>query len=303
MSAARAPQAAVWPSWLPPALAAALHGGWQADTWHQSARMRWHLWAPVGGPQPAAPAAVLLHGGSGSWTHWLRNIAALRQAGWQVLAPDLPGFGDSDLPAGCTDVPDLIEPLQAGLRQCQASGWAQGQRALVGFSFGGMAAALWLQAHPEAAQQLVLVGVPGLGLTVPERVPLKGWRHLPDVQAQEAVHRHNLLALMLHSPEALDALAMDLHRANVQRDRMPRRRLSGTPVLVPVLPALGVPVSAIFGAHDALYRHRLPEVQDWLARHLRRPAGFYTLPGVGHWAPYEAPGVFDSALAACLTGD
>ena len=38
---------------------------------------------------------LLLHGGSGSWTHWLRNIQPLVDAGRQVLVPDLPGFGDS----------------------------------------------------------------------------------------------------------------------------------------------------------------------------------------------------------------
>ena len=36
----------------------------------------WHRWGPATG-RPV----VLLHGGSGSWTHWLRNIDALADAG------------------------------------------------------------------------------------------------------------------------------------------------------------------------------------------------------------------------------
>src|SRR5215831_4771929 len=38
---------------------------------------------------------LLLHGASGSWTHWIRNILPLAEH-FRVLAPDLPGFGDSD---------------------------------------------------------------------------------------------------------------------------------------------------------------------------------------------------------------
>ena len=35
---------------------------------------------------------VVLHGGSGSWTHWLRMLGPLTQAGHAVWALDLPGF-------------------------------------------------------------------------------------------------------------------------------------------------------------------------------------------------------------------
>ncbi len=46
---------------------------------------------------------VLLHGGSGSWTHWIRNIPMLLACGRQVWAQDLPGFGDSASPPSITD--------------------------------------------------------------------------------------------------------------------------------------------------------------------------------------------------------
>ena len=192
------------PDFLPPELAFALAGAERHETFCQSARMVWHAWGPI-----ASPTLVLLHGGSGSWTHWLRSIAVLRDAGWRVLVPDLPGFGDSDLPAGCTDVDHLPAHLHVGLQQLQGARLCAGLVSVAGFSFGGMAGALWLAEHPQDAVQLVLVGAPGMGLTVPERVPLKGWRHLPTPEAQDAVHRHNLMALMLKHPESLDALALD----------------------------------------------------------------------------------------------
>jgi pimeloyl-ACP methyl ester carboxylesterase len=217
-----------------------------------------------------------------------------------LLVPDLPGFGDSDLPEGCTDVDDLPPHLHAGLQQLQAAGLCSGPVSVAGFSFGGMAGALWLAAHPQDALQLVLVGAPGMGLTVPDRIPLKGWRHLATPEAQEAVHRHNLMALMLHAPEALDDLALRLHTTNVQRDRMPRRRLSSTDIVARVLPQVPARVSAIFGEHDALYRGRLSEIQSAMPRMAQTWGQWHTVAGAGHWVQYEAAPAFDQALQKVL---
>jgi pimeloyl-ACP methyl ester carboxylesterase len=287
--------AAVMPDFLPPELALTLAGAERFVTSCQSAQMVWHAWGDV-----SAPSLVLLHGGSGSWTHWLRSIGPLRDAGWRVLVPDLPGFGDSDLPQGCSDVDDLPPHLHAGLQQLQAAGRCSTAVNVVGFSFGGMAGALWLAEHPQDAAQLVLVGAPGMGLKVADRVPLKGWRHLPTPQAQEAVHRHNLMALMLHSPEALDDLALHLHTANVHRDRMPRRRLSSTDIVARVLPQVSARVSAIFGEHDALYRGRLTELAQAMPGMARSWGRWEVVPGAGHWVQYEAAAAFNVTLLALL---
>ena len=272
-------------------MAATLADGQRCVTSLDGVQLVWHSWG-----DSDRPTLVLLHGGSGSWTHWVRCIAPLRDAGWRVLVPDLPGFGDSDLPPGCTDVPDLPAHLHAGLQQLAPHGPVQ----IVGFSFGGMTGALWLAQYPGDAQALVLVGAPGMGLTAPERVPLKGWRHLPTPEAQDAVHRHNLMALMLKHPESLDALALDVHRANVQRDRMPRRRLSSTPIVAQALPRITARISAIYGEHDALYTHRLPEVREAMAHLAPNWGQWHTVPGAGHWVIYEAAEAFNAALLKVL---
>lgn len=281
----------VLPDFLPRELAHALADGQRCMTLHDGVKLIWHTWGA-----PERPALVLLHGGSGSWTHWVRNIAPLRDAGWRVLVPDLPGFGDSDLPPGCSDVPQLPVHLHAGLQQLQPQGPVQ----IVGFSFGGMTGALWLAEYPQDAQALVLVGAPGLGLTVPERIALKGWRHLPTPEQQNEVHRHNLMALMFERPESLDGLALALHAANVQRDRMPRRRLSSTPIVAEALPRVQARVSAIYGEHDALYRQRLAEVREALPRWAPHWGQWHTVPGAGHWVIYEAAEAFNAALLKVL---
>ncbi|WP_341685236.1 alpha/beta hydrolase [Limnohabitans sp.] len=252
----------------------------------------WHSW----GEQDSA-TVVLLHGGSGSWLHWVRNIAALRDAGWRVLVPDLPGFGDSDLPPGCVDVDALSSYLHDGLQQLAPKGPVQ----LVGFSFGGMTAGLWLQAYPQDAHALVLVGAPGMGLQTAVRTPLKGWRHLATSEAQEEIHKYNLMALMFQNASALDSLALALHTANVHRDRMPRRRLSSTDILARALPDVQVPVSAIYGEHDALYRERLPEVQGAMQMLCGQWNRWTTVSGAGHWVQYEAAQAFNAALIQTLS--
>jgi len=131
---------------------------------------------------------------------------------------------------------------------------------------------------------------------VPERIPLKGWRHLPTVQQQNEVHRHNLMALMFEHPHSLDDLALALHAANVARDRMPRRRLSSTPIVAEALPHIRARVSAIYGEHDALYRQRLAEVQGALPRWAPNWGQWHTVPGAGHWVIYEAAEAFNAAL-------
>ncbi|MEK7344726.1 MAG: alpha/beta hydrolase [Pseudomonadota bacterium] len=287
--------ALVLPDFLPSDVCLALGDAQRLVTCLDGAHTVWHAWG-----QAQHPAVVLLHGGSGSWTHWVRSIAPLAGAGWRVLVPDMPGFGDSDLPAGCTDVDALPAHLHAGLQQLQNQGVCTGPVQVVGFSFGGMAGALWLADHPQDARALVLVGAPGMGITVSGRMALKGWRHLPTPQAQEQVHRHNLMALMFERPESLDALALNLHTANVQRDRMPRRRLSSTDIVARALPRVQVPVSAIYGEHDALYRGRLPELQSAMQGLPPRWGQWHTVPGAGHWVPYEAAEPFMAALLATL---
>lgn len=80
------------------------------------------------------------------------------------------------------------------------------------------------------------------------------WRHLDDEAQRDAVHRANLAALMLHDPQAIDATALALHKANVVRDRMKGRSLARTDALARALQQALCPVWAIYGEQDALYR-------------------------------------------------
>jgi 2-hydroxy-6-oxonona-2,4-dienedioate hydrolase len=255
----------------------------------------WHIW---GEARPGLPPVVLFHGGSGSWTHWVHNIQPLVAAGRQVIAADLPGFGDSASPPSGGDADALVAPLADGLNALLGGEPCD----LVGFSFGGLTAGLLLAAHPALARRLVLVGAPAMGVTPERQFDLKAWRHLPTAAEQEAVHRFNLAALMLRDASLIDGLALELHVANLRRDRMPRRRLAHTDILARSLPRVRCPVHAIYGAHDALYKawiHQLEDAYKVAAPDFR---GLVLIPEAGHWVPFERPEAFDEALLSALNG-
>ena len=263
---------------------------------HAGGQTTVHHWAPSQ-PNALAPV-VLLHGGSGSWTHWVRSIGPLLAAGHTVWALDLPGFGASDAPPGAVDADDLLPVLADVLEHLFP---LQAVR-LVGFSFGGMTAGMLAAACPHLVEQLVVVGAPGTGLRSQHPVRLKGWRHLADPHAQLLHHLYNLRALMLHDPSRLDRDTVALHVANVRRDQLPRRRISSTDVLVQALAQVQCPVAAIYGERDALYPDALDAVQALMAAQAPQWQGMQRIADAGHWVQYEQPQAFHAALLPLLAG-
>jgi pimeloyl-ACP methyl ester carboxylesterase len=270
---------------LPPVARELLLQARERRTVHAGACTVWHVWG-------AGKPVVLLHGGSGSWTHWIRNIDALVAAGREVWVPDMPGFGDSDKPPGARDADALVAPLVSGLQQLLDAR----EFDLVGFSFGGLVGALMAPSAP-ALRRLVIVGAPLLGVGI-RPVRLREWRHL-DADAAIEVHRSNLLALMLHHPQAVTPLALALHQAHIPLDRLRRRSMARTDLLARTLATVSCPLFAIYGAHDVLYRDQLAQVEATLDA-LPTLRWHSAIADAGHWVQFEAPEAFDRALARAL---
>ena len=247
--------------------------------------MLWHRWGE-------GPPLVLLHGGSGSWNHWLRNVEALAQR-YTVFAADLPGCGDSALPYGARDANTIHSFVADGIAQLGGGAAVE----LVAFSFGTLVAGYIAATRPELVRRLHLVGCAGLGLTRPtlNLCSLSSARQPGD---EEAIVRANMESLMVLHPQTLDDTALSMHYVNLLRDRLRRRRISRTPVMLELQRRWLCPVHAIWGAGDILIRHDAARLREALAGCDLRSLTF--VPDAGHWVQYERPEAFDAALAQGL---
>ncbi len=208
-----------------------------------------------------------------------------------VWVLDLPGFGDSSLPAGVADADGLV-PYLADILETTFTGRAVD---VMGFSFGGLSAGLLAADYPSFVRSMVLVGVPGLGLFSPT-LALRGMTPHMDLAAQREVHRHNLQAMMLTHADSVTEVVLDMQQANVARDRMRRRRIARTDILAQVQARWTCPVHGVWGEHDALYKGTLSQVPEVLTR----LASFHVVPDAGHWVMFEQVDAFHRIVDALL---
>lgn len=230
----------------------------------------------------AGPPLVLVHGGHGSWLHWLANIEALA-IGHTVLVPDLPSFGDSDDIDGDPKAEDRMERLMAAtLASLDRLVGAATPVDIAGFSFGGLVAAL-IAAERGAVRRLALLGPGGHGTERRQTVVLTNWR-LPDPAQRAAALAANLGSFMLHSPQAADPLAFAIHAQSCEKTRFRSKELSRDAVLMRTLARYDAPVLGLWGEFDVTgHPERIgPLLADGFPQ--RR---WEVEPGAGHWVQYE----------------
>jgi 2-hydroxy-6-oxonona-2,4-dienedioate hydrolase len=250
------------------------------DVPFEDARIRWRR---VGD----GPPLVLVHGGNGSWLHWVRNVDAL--AGAHTLwLPDLPGCGDSDtLPP-----PATLERLVAALRHCiDTLIGEQREIDLAAFSFGSVLSSNLAVARGHV-RRLALFGATGHGFPR-QPLGLRNWRTLPP-EAQPEAHRHNVATLMLHDAASIDALALAVHRGASERTRLRSKQLSHTSVTRQALDRLAIPMLLVWGEHDPT-AHPADVAPALAAGHANRQ--WLIVPGAGHWVQYERAGEVNPLLA------
>jgi len=250
--------------------------------------MVWRSWGE-------GPPLVLLHGASGSWTHWIRNILPLA-ARYRVLVPDMPGFGDSDAPPEPHTADGLADLLAASLDVVLP---LPTRFDLAGFSFGSIIGGLVAARLGRRVSTLVLLGTGGLGL------PLGSPRSLARIESTMSpeeirrVHRANLLTLMLARPESADDLAVSLQIENLRRARFKSGTIPQSDVLRRALPAIRARIVAIWGGSDAFTDGRLDEYRRVLAS-AQEDLDLRVIEGAGHWVTYEAAHQVNTALFELL---
>jgi abhydrolase domain-containing protein 6 len=114
-------------------------------------------------PAKAKPIIVLVHGFTGSKENWLPLMREM-SADYRLIAPDLPGWGDSErLKAGDYGASHQVERLAEFLRALPTIAGADAPPALlVGHSMGGQIVGLLAARHPELVDRIVLMSASGV---------------------------------------------------------------------------------------------------------------------------------------------
>lgn len=221
---------------------------------------------------------VLLHGGHGSWLHWIRNIEALSRDRSVVVA-DLPGYGDSDdLPPGA-NMQTVVDAVVTALDALFGERYTID---LAGFSYGGVVSAR-IAAQRGNVRRLALLGSPGSATAQRPRARLIRWRDAEGA-AQDAALRHNLLAHMLFDETSADALAFKAYVDALKAARFRGRALAGAVPLEEILAAFSNPTLFIWGEHDVTATPAL--IKDSLTAAMPNRALRIVSRG-GHWIQFE----------------
>lgn len=235
------------------------------------------IWRSWGNGRPL----LLLHGGAGSWRHWIRNLEALRSVR-RILAPDLPGLGESATPPQPWSLDEIAGIVAQGLEAVVGPGQACD---VLGFSFGSLVAGAVASQLKARIGALILVGASGLGLARGD-VVLEKVRNRQG-EAREAAHRANLARLMIADPLCIDAQAIAIQAWNSDHARLRSVGLSTSTVLLDRLPAVSARVCALWGMCDAVAIDTLDQRVRAL-RSVQPNAEIHLIPHAGHWLPYEA---------------
>ncbi len=120
---------------------------------------------------------VLLHGFPENWHAWIRQLPALGNAGYHVIAPDLRGYGETDKPTDVEaygidhlvgDVVGLLDAL--GIERA----------VIAGHDWGGLIAWQTALAHPDRVERVVSLGTPYWPGGFPRERALADTHYLPD---------------------------------------------------------------------------------------------------------------------------
>jgi pimeloyl-ACP methyl ester carboxylesterase len=201
------------------------------------------------------PPVVLLHGPFGSSPHWMRVIPDLAITN-RVIAPDLPGHGESEVGDVALDPERVLQWLDELIdRTCDSA------PALVGHALGGGIAARYASAHGDRLDRLVLVDSMGLAAFEPDPdfgVALNEFLAEPTESTYDTLWQH--CALDLDTVRDRMGARWELFQAyNLDRARTPSVKAAAGALMgvfgLPAIPAdelerIAVPTTLIWGRHD-----------------------------------------------------
>jgi haloalkane dehalogenase len=241
---------------------------------------------------------LCLHGYPESSYMWRHVLEAAAEAGWQAVAPDLPGYGDSPY-AGSGTWRTHIDAVDAFHREQEL-----GEVVLVVHDWGGLIGLRWACEHPDLVRALVISNTGFFpdgrwhGMAQALRTPGQG------EDLVNAVDRDGLAGMLRSVAPALDDRSIDEYFKAYSSPERRRGQLelyrSGdfSELEAYDLGALKVPALILWGENDPFapvggahrFARELPE------------ARLEVLEGVGHFCFDEAPEACAAAIVRFLEG-
>lgn len=236
---------------------------------------------------------LMLHGFPDSSRLWRHQVAALRVAGFRVVAPDLRGFGESDKPQEVeayafrhllADVVAVLDSLEVERAHVVGHDWGAGLawvlagllrkrvERLVVLSVGHPNAELRTLEQRQKFWYQLLFQFEGVAEELLARDDWASFRELarshPDIDRVVAD---------LSRPGALTA-ALNWYRANSHpAQELERRRR---------LPAVAAPTLGIWSSGDD---YLLEEPMRGSGEHVKAAWRYERIDGASHWLPLDAP--------------
>ena len=253
------------------------------------------------------PVVLLLHGLGSSLDTWRRNVEPLADAGFTVLAPDLPGHGDSEKPDALDYGPrtavDFTGQFLSALGVERAS--------LVGNSAGGLVAALFALENPEKPCRLALVAPGGIVRQVSWVLRLMSLPGLGEFLFQPWIY--SLMGInkrVFHETSSIPAAVMaemarvqflpgstssTLHSIRSSINILGLRRRWR---VLDRLPQVSSPLMCLWGEDDII----IPVSHAGWIKEAIPQCLVRTFPQCGHWPHMEKAGEFNDLLTLFVQG-
>jgi len=249
-----------------------------------------------------AQSVVFVHGLGGNWQNWLENVLPTAE-NRRVLALDLPGFGDSEMPAEDISITGYAKLVDEFCDRLDL-----GAVAVVGNSMGGFIAAEMAIVMPARTDRIALVAAAGISSTHLSRRPLEtAARYVAAVSDHAAARsrqiavrsrlRHAVLSPILRHPTRL--------RADFSYEIL---RGAGHPGYAAALsalmrydyrdrlPEIGCPALVIWGEKDGLVPLKDADEYERIIPDARK----VILDDTGHMPMAERPATFQRCLMQFL---
>ena len=238
---------------------------------------------------------IFLHGAGAGAVTWYPSIATVSEK-FQVIVPDIVGYGESDKPNAPYDRPYFSKWLKGFLKELKIS-----KAHIVGLSQGGAIALQFTIDNPEMVDKLILVDSAGLGAKVSfwALIGTIWMNNFPSFQA----NRFNS-PFILHKPtnrdpnHSLYSIAVLKEKGGKNAFRQGRGS-AVTKISIELLQQIKNETLIIWGENDKLF----PIEYGEMATKFISNSKFHSIQNAGHLPLMDQPAIFNKTLMDFLKID